>query len=80
MLNLLQVAQEVSNRLIGLFTSGSDGTRSVNSGRALSDNSPCWSGCVKFFEYFHEDTGTRPGTSNHTGWTAFVANLVGRQG
>ena len=60
-MDLQQVAQELSRRLVSLF----DGSRSSR-----------WPGLNLFHEYFHGDDGRGLGASHQTGWTALVVRLM----
>ncbi len=71
-----QMAQEIANRMIGLFTRGSDGRRPIYGGTEIFQTDPHWRDCLLFNEYFHGDNGAGLGASHQTGWTALVANLI----
>jgi hypothetical protein len=70
------MAREIANRMIGLFTRGEDGTRRVYGGIAKFQQDPYWRDCLLFNEYFHGDTGAGLGASHQTGWTGLVASLI----
>jgi hypothetical protein len=70
------MAREVANRMIGLFTRGKDGCRRIYGGIAKFQQDPHWRDCLLFNEYFHGDNGAGLGASHQTGWTALVANLI----
>jgi hypothetical protein len=70
MLNLGQVADELSRRLSHLFLRGPDGRPAMG---AAPESDP-----VLFHEYFHGDTGRGLGASHQTGWTALIALLLDR--
>jgi hypothetical protein len=76
--NLDQVAQEISRRLVRIFlrdeTKG--GRRPILGGIDYFQTDPQWRNCVPFYEYFHGDNGAGIGASHQTGWTALVARLV----
>ena len=76
--NLAEVADEISDRLIGLFTRNSAGKRPSNGDVPLFDGP--WGDCVPFYEYFHGDTGRGVGASHQTGWTGLVAALIQERG
>ncbi len=72
-LNLQQVADLLSRRLISLFIPAADGRRpSDNASADIGDP-------TLFYEYFHGDTGQGLGASHQTGWTALVAKLIHQQ-
>jgi hypothetical protein len=73
-----QMAQEIANRLISIFSRGADGSRRVYGGDPRWNQDPNWRDLILFFEYFHGDTGCGLGASHQTGWTALVANLIDR--
>jgi hypothetical protein len=74
-MNLRQVADELSERLAGLFLLGSDRRRPVDGERrANGGTDPAEH--VLFYEYFDGDTGAGLGASHQTGWTALVAKLL----
>ena len=74
--SLTGVADDLSRRLIGLFTTGRDGTRPVYRDSPLFRHDPQWRDLVLFYEYFHGDTGAGLGASHQTGWTALVVDLI----
>jgi hypothetical protein len=79
-LDLAQVADEISGRLVRLFVRDADGRRPVFGGYELFQREPAWRDLVPFHEYFHGDTGAGLGASHQTGWTGLVADLVIRLG
>ncbi len=79
-LTLMEVADELSRRLIGLFTRGPDGRRPVFGGQPTFQHDPHWRDNVLFYEYFHGDNGAGIGASHQTGWTGLVAKLIEQQG
>jgi hypothetical protein len=79
MLTLLEVADELSRRLIAIFLPGPDGHRPVFRGGGASKDDPDWQNNLLFYECFHGDTGAGVGASHQTGWTALVANLLAEQ-
>jgi len=79
-LTLNQIADELSRRLIGIFTRNSDGRRAVFGGNETLQHDPHWRDYVPFYEYFHGDNGAGIGASHQTGWTGLVAKLLQQQG
>ncbi|MDR3538747.1 MAG: glucosidase [Acetobacteraceae bacterium] len=71
-----QVADQLSRRLIGLFTRGPDGRRPVFGDCAKFQTDPYFRDLILFHEYFDGDTGRGLGASHQTGWTGLVANLI----
>jgi hypothetical protein len=78
-LTLEQVADELSQRLIRLFTRGADGRRAVFGDQSTFQRDPHWRDHLLFYEYFHGDNGAGMGASHQTGWTALVAKLIHQQ-
>ena len=78
-LDLAQVADELSGRLLALFLERPDGTRPVFGGYELFQTDPAWHDLIPFHEYFHGDTGAGLGASHQTGWTGLAADLVLRR-
>jgi hypothetical protein len=75
MMNLREVAAELSQRLTGLFMPGKDGRRPFTRGLKQFDD-PAWNDLVLFYEYFDGDMGRGVGASHQTGWTALVTRLI----
>jgi hypothetical protein len=76
MMNLWEVAGEISTRLMSIFARGPDGRRPVFGGTEKFQNDPHWRDLIPFHEYFHGDNGAGIGASHQTGWTALVAKLI----
>jgi hypothetical protein len=75
-MTLWDVAEEISHRLIRLFTKDPEGRRAVYNGVERMQTDPHWCDMPLFFEYFHGDTGAGLGASHQTGWTGLVAKLI----
>jgi hypothetical protein len=75
-LALWEVAQELADRLIRIFTRDAWGRRPVYGDVRKFQEDPHWRDLVLFFEYFHGDTGFGLGAAHQTGWTALVASLI----
>jgi hypothetical protein len=75
-LTLAEVADDLADRLIGLFRKGPDGRRPVLGRYRLPPDDSAWQDLIPFHEYFHGDTGAGLGASHQTGWTGLVANLI----
>ena len=71
-----EMAREVANRMIGLFTRGQDGTRRIYGGTQKFQHDPHWRDLLLFNEYFHGDNGAGLGANHQTGWTGLVASLI----
>ena len=76
LLNLKQVAQEISRRLVNLFTSDKDGRCPWHGAESRYAQDPHWRDLTLFHEYFHAETGRGLGASHQTGWTGLIASLL----
>ena len=75
-MNLYEVAEELTDRLVTTFTRDEDGRRPVFGGTAIFQDDPDWRDNLLFYEYFHGDNGAGIGASHQTGWTGVVARLI----
>ena len=73
---LYAVAEDISNRLSGIFLRGADGKRPVYGGTRIFQEDAHWRDLVLFYEYFHGDNGAGLGASHQTGWTGIVARMM----
>ncbi len=80
MMNLAEVAAELSRRLIKLFLRNGDGERPIYGGLRLFQDDPHWRDYILFNEFFHGDMGTGLGAAHQTGWTGLVAKLIQQSG
>jgi hypothetical protein len=76
LMNLFEVAREISNRLTRIFLRDEAGRRSVYGGTEKFQSDPHWHDCLLFYEFFHGDNGAGIGASHQTGWTGVVATLI----
>ncbi len=76
MMNLGEVAAEISRRLTSIFVPDETGRRACHGNDPRYASDPHWRELVLFYEYFHGDTGHGVGASHQTGWTALVAKLL----
>jgi hypothetical protein len=76
MMNLDEVADEISRRLVSTFQRDSQGRRAVFGANEKFQSDPHWRDYVPFHEYFHADTGAGVGASHQTGWTALVTKMI----
>jgi hypothetical protein len=76
MMNLFEVAKEISDRLTRIFLRDQDGRRPVHGGAKKFQTDPHWRDHILFYEYFHGDNGAGLGASHQTGWTGLVAKLI----
>jgi hypothetical protein len=74
-----QVAGDLSDRLISIFTRGPDGRRPCFGGTDLLQNDPAWRDSLVFSEYFHGDNGAAIGAAHQTGWTGLIADVIRRR-
>jgi Glycosyl hydrolase family 63 C-terminal domain len=75
-MTLWEVASELSQRLIQIFSKDSSGQRPLYAGSNLFQHDPHWQDLILFYEYFHGDNGAGIGASHQTGWTGLVAKLI----
>ena len=80
MMNLWEVATELSRRMIRIFLRDADGRRAVFGGTDKFHRDPNWQHLIPFYEYFHGDNGAGLGASHQTGWTGLVAKLIEQSG
>jgi hypothetical protein len=78
MVNLKQVADEISRRLLTLFLPDKNGARPCHGDDDRFAKGDDWKDLILFYEYFHADTGEGLGASHQTGWTALAASLLRR--
>ncbi|MFD2256272.1 glucosidase [Luteolibacter algae] len=76
---LRDIAIDICDRLISLFTKNEEGYRPCfgdsETSKRYSDDEH-WKDLLLFHEYFHGETGEGLGASHQTGWTALVVRLV----
>jgi hypothetical protein len=75
-ITLTEMAEEIANRMISIFTRDKHGNRPVYGGSKRFQNDPYWRDYILFYEYFHGDIGAGIGASHQTGWSALVASLI----
>jgi hypothetical protein len=76
MMNLDEVADEISRRLVSTIHRDALGSRAVFGQNEKFQLDPHWRDYVPFYEYFHGDTGAGVGASHQTGWTALVTKMI----
>jgi hypothetical protein len=76
MMNLFEVAKEISDRLASIFLKTESGRRAVYGGTEKFQKDPHWRDHLLFYEYFHGDNGAGLGASHQTGWTGLVAKCI----
>ncbi len=77
-LNLKQIANELTKRLIKLFEVNSDGKFQYHADdpNHVFSKDEHFKNLHLFYEFFDGDTGKGLGASHQTGWTALIANLI----
>ena len=73
---LLEASEEVSRRVLRLFSRDDHGRRPAFGDVEKFQSDPHFRDYVLFHEYFHGDTGRGLGASHQTGWTGLVAKLI----
>ena len=76
LMNLFEVAGEITNRLTRIFLRDENGQRPVFGGAEKFQSDPYWRDHLLFYEYFHGDNGAGIGASHQTGWTGVIAGLI----
>jgi len=77
--NTLEIANSLSDRLIGIFQVEKDGHRPATRLHPKMKEEH-FREHILFYEYFHGDTGRGVGASHQTGWTGLVAKLIQLRG
>ncbi|MCB0015561.1 MAG: hypothetical protein KDE34_26785, partial [Anaerolineales bacterium] len=75
-MNLWQISEEISRRLVNIFVRDDQGRRPVYGNTDKFQTDPHWRDYILFYEYFHGDNGAGIGASHQTGWTGLVAKLI----
>ncbi|GAA5494620.1 hypothetical protein Rhal01_00783 [Rubritalea halochordaticola] len=76
LLTLNQVADALTDRLVGLFLPDEEGKRPCFGDLDLYKQGGEWQDLVYFYEYFHGESGVGLGASHQTGWTSLVVPLM----
>jgi hypothetical protein len=76
LMNLFEVAREITNRLTRIFLRDDSGQRPVFGAAEKFQHDPYWRDHLLFYEYFHGDNGAGIGANHQTGWTGLVAGLI----
>jgi len=79
-LTLDEIADEISRRLVKLFSPDAKGQRPVLQYHPKLAGDPHFKDYVLFHEYFHGDNGRGVGAPHQTGWTGLVAKLIQPRG
>ena len=75
-MDLGQISNALSQRLIKIFEKDTLGNRPVNALHSDVYAKEHFKELILFYEYFHGDNGRGVGAAHQTGWTALVANLI----
>ena len=75
-LTFLEMAREIAERLMALFTRDACGRRPLHGNADKFQTDPHWKDLPLFYEYFHGENGAGLGASHQTGWTALAASLI----
>jgi hypothetical protein len=75
-MTLLEVATELSKRLIRIFQQNSNQQRPIYGNLEKFQTDPHWQNLILFHEYFHGDNGAGLGANHQTGWIGLVAKLI----
>ena len=76
--NLMEVAKEITGRLMKIFLKDAEGNRPVYGNVRKFQTDPHFKDYILFYEYFHGDSGLGLGASHQTGWTGLIAELIER--
>jgi len=74
--SILGVSEELTRRLLRLFTRNAQGRRPVLGDNPLLQKDPQFRDYLLFYEYFDGDNGRGVGAAHQTGWTGLIAKLV----
>jgi hypothetical protein len=76
LMNLIEVAQEIAQRLMRIFLRDKDGHRALYGRTTKFQSDPYWKDLILFYEYFHGENGAGMGASHQTGWTGAIAMIL----
>ena len=79
-MNLCEVADELTRRVISLFEKDEFGSRRIFGDYNWFYKQGANKDLVLFYEYFHGDNGRGLGACHQTGWTGLVAELISEYG
>ena len=75
-MNLKDVSDAISKRLVSIFEKDEQNHRPVNDYYNIYRDDEHFKDLILFYEYFHGDTARGVGASHQTGWTGVVAELI----
>jgi len=73
---LKEIAMNLSERMINIFTKDKNGRRPVFGQYEKMQQDQYFREYIFFYEYFHGDNGRGIGATHQTGWTGLVAKLI----
>lgn len=76
LLNLKQIANALSKRMLAVFQEDENGVRPIYGRENWFYQRPENTELILFYEYYHGDTATGLGASHQTGWSSLVASLI----
>jgi len=76
---LAEIADDLRDRLISIFTRGADGRRPCFGWVDRLQHDPRWRDNIYFNEYYHGDNAAGLGASHQTGWTGLIADIIRRR-
>lgn len=76
MMNLFEVAREITERLTSIFLRDANGRRPVFGNAEKFQHDPNWRDNLLFYEYFHGDNGAGIGASHQTGWSGIIVAFI----
>jgi hypothetical protein len=76
MLSLKEIAQALTDRLMGLFQRQRGGERVIYGDDEKMQKDPHFRDHILFYEYFNGDNGKGLGAAHQTGWSGLIASLI----
>ncbi|HRN49005.1 MAG TPA: hypothetical protein PKW69_13300, partial [Niabella sp.] len=76
LLSLYEIATELGKRLCNIFLQNSNGNRAVNGNYRKFQEDEHFKDYIRFFEFFHGDSGKGLGAGHQTGWTSLIAKIL----
>jgi hypothetical protein len=77
--NLKEIATLIAERIADLYRVDEAGSVPALRAHIPSSPDPTWRDHLRFYEYFHAETGQGLGAAHQTGWSGLLANLVMRR-
>jgi hypothetical protein len=77
--NLREIATLIAERIADIYRVDTSGAIPALRGHAPRAPDATWRDQLRFFEYFHAETGQGLGAAHQTGWSGLLANLVMRR-